>query len=154
MSLEIIKKDIKIDPYTGCWNWQKSLSSSGYGQKMINGIRHNSLHRYVYSLFNEISKNEVVRHKCHNRACCNPDHLIKGTSLDNYNDSIDVHRKSNEGRRKKWICQGKIYNSFRDFQQATGLSCHAIIKYTEENREFNVSLYRKNCIKGGYIPKV
>jgi hypothetical protein len=28
----------------------------------------------------------VVRHKCHNRLCCNPDHLEIGTQADNVND--------------------------------------------------------------------
>lgn len=28
----------------------------------------------------------MIRHKCRNRHCCNPDHLEVGTTLDNMND--------------------------------------------------------------------
>jgi hypothetical protein len=31
---------------------------------------------------------EVVRHKCHNRCCINPEHLIHGTQRDNLDDEL------------------------------------------------------------------
>ena len=35
------------------------------------------------------SDNDVVRHKCHNRLCVNPQHLTHGTQLENVNDTRD-----------------------------------------------------------------
>lgn len=154
MSLELIKKDIKIDEKTGCWNWQKSLSSSGYGQKMINGIRHNSLHRYVFSLSNKIESHEVVRHKCHNRKCCNPDHLEKGSRKDNYHDSVDVHKKASKAQRKLWICNDIYYETQRDMMNKTGMSSPTILKHMREDRTFDIEKYRENCIKNKIIPRV
>ncbi|WP_089946011.1 HNH endonuclease [Litoreibacter albidus] len=32
---------------------------------------------------------EVVRHRCNNRRCINPDHLVAGTQLENIEDDRD-----------------------------------------------------------------
>lgn len=154
MSIQIIKQNIKIDPKTGCWNWQKSLSSSGYGQKRIDGIQYNNIHRYVYSLYNEIGPKEVVRHKCHNRACCNPEHLINGSRLDNYRDSVNVHKQAAKRRREKWICNGVYYETIRDMQAKTGISSPTILKHTNKEGIFDVDSYRRNCYSINMIPKV
>ena len=40
----------------------------------------------------------IVRHKCHNPKCCNPEHLQIGTHKDNWNDS-KVKLPRPKGRR-------------------------------------------------------
>ena len=41
----------------------------------------------------------LVRHQCHNKVCCNPEHLLAGDSFDNYHDSEDVYREAAAKRR-------------------------------------------------------
>lgn len=44
-------------------------------------------------LLNDI-KGLVVRHKCDNTRCINPDHLIIGTHADNVQDKVDRNRQA------------------------------------------------------------
>lgn len=59
------------------------------------------LHRYVYeSYFNEIPQGIIVRHKCDNDLCINPDHLELGTIQDNSNDMVKRGR-STKGEKNR-----------------------------------------------------
>ena len=86
-----------------CWLWTKS-SSDGYGQfvhidprtKIAKSYR---LHRYVYQLcVSAVGREDLIRHKCGNRLCCNPKHLEVGSHLDNYHDSSYEHARATELR--------------------------------------------------------
>ena len=58
------------------------------------------LHRYVYeSYFDEIPDEMVVRHKCDNDLCVNPNHLEIGTHQDNARDKVDRGRHSYIARK-------------------------------------------------------
>jgi hypothetical protein len=49
--------------------------------------------RYIYEIHHgPIPKGLMVRHKCDNPACINPDHLEIGTAYDNVHDMIDRGR--------------------------------------------------------------
>lgn len=75
---------------SGCFECttHKKLST-GYYLMMYNHKR-TSLHRYVYEeMFGEIPEGMVVRHKCDNRGCINPEHLELGTHKDNSRDMIE-----------------------------------------------------------------
>lgn len=51
------------------------------------------VHRYIYGeCFGEIPKGLVVRHKCDNPKCINPEHLELGTYQDNSNDMVSRNR--------------------------------------------------------------
>ena len=45
-------------------------------------------YRFVFCVLNGeiVSRDQVVRHRCHNRRCINPDHLVLGTQADNKRD--------------------------------------------------------------------
>ena len=82
-----------------CIEWQGGRSSSGYGQvRLSNPRRMEGAHRLAYCEANSISldeiKGKVVRHKCDNRGCVNPDHLEIGTVLDNSRDMVDRGRSA------------------------------------------------------------
>ena len=51
------------------------------------------VHRYIYEeCFGEIPKGMVIRHKCDNPKCINPEHLELGTHQDNSNDMVNRSR--------------------------------------------------------------
>lgn len=71
---ERIRELVEIDA-NGCWIWQRSLSSYGYG--IFRHEKHQVLvHRYAYQIFiGEIPAGLDLDHLCRTRACCNPAHL-------------------------------------------------------------------------------
>jgi hypothetical protein len=48
-------------------------------------------YRFVYCVLtgSVLTEDHVVRHRCHNRRCVNPEHLIDGTRADNKRDDYD-----------------------------------------------------------------
>jgi DNA-binding XRE family transcriptional regulator len=57
------------------------------------GKKKKYLHRHVYEqMFGDIEEGLVVRHKCDNPMCINPEHLIAGTQRDNIQDMMDRDR--------------------------------------------------------------
>ena len=68
-----------------CWLWTGS-KSYGYGQFNFDN-RNCRAHRYAYEMWvGPIPSGLVLRHKCDNPICVNPDHLETGTQQDNIND--------------------------------------------------------------------
>lgn len=58
------------------------------------------LHRLVYQLrHGDLSSGMVVRHTCDNSRCINPDHLVRGTQLENMQDKVA------RGRAGTWTKQ-------------------------------------------------
>lgn len=93
----------------GCWNWPGFLhplrgakdQSTGYG-----AINYHSeswrAHRLSYALFKgPIPEGQIVRHKCDNPRCVNPDHLEIGTHQQNMDD---MNSKGRNGYSRKTHC--------------------------------------------------
>lgn len=79
----------------GCFEIKSHIrNKNGYGILRKNGI--NTAHRFIYTeMFGEIPKGLVVRHKCDNPSCINPEHLELGTIQQNNDD------RDKRGRFKK-----------------------------------------------------
>jgi len=87
-----------------CWPWTgKAVVGGSYGNfYAMRGSamakrygRNMTSHRGAYILLKgAIPKGKIVRHKCDNRICCNPRHLLLGTSADNTRDMIKRGRAS------------------------------------------------------------
>lgn len=91
----------RVKKSSGCWEWQGSTTSAGYGS-VAHGGRDYQTHRVAYELhFNtKIPDNLYVLHECDNRRCVRPDHLRVGTHIDNMADMRSKGRSSkNRGER-------------------------------------------------------
>ena len=151
LNINRILDKVKITQ-TGCWEWQKSKSSSGYGQLTVLK-RYWSAHRYAYACFKPLKDTDVVRHICHNQICCNPEHLCVGTAKDNYYDSLEKHQNAAKLRRGRWTVEGVTYPTIREAVRHTGLAIETLLKYTD-NGVFNTDGYRAGCKLAGWKPKV
>lgn len=76
----------------GCWLWtgyRTPLIKGGHGQSSFGGKKMLT-HRFSYlTNVGTIAKGLLVRHKCRNSNCCNPEHLELGTPSQN---QLDRHR--------------------------------------------------------------
>lgn len=81
-----------------CIEWTGCRDSFGYGMRRVNG-KVRRLHLIAYEeTYGTIPKGMVVRHKCDNPSCYNPEHLEIGTRADNNRDR-DVRGRTAKGVR-------------------------------------------------------
>jgi hypothetical protein len=81
-----------------CWLWQGAKNNKGYGILGPNPVSRRA-HRYSWYLkYGKLSAKLLILHKCDNPACVNPNHLFKGTALDNTKDMIRKGRDNFYGR--------------------------------------------------------
>lgn len=64
---------------SGCWLWENSLDSGGYGRFHMFG-KQVGAHRASYILFKGDPGDLLVLHNCNVFRCVNPDHLFLGTT--------------------------------------------------------------------------
>jgi hypothetical protein len=76
---------------TDCLEWTGAKSKDGYGQRRIDGKVH-YVHRLSFESFHGRKPVGVIRHKCDNRACYNPEHLVEGTKKQNSQDMVERDR--------------------------------------------------------------
>lgn len=88
---ERLKNMVKVNPITGCWEWQ-GVKFKGYGCTIVgsrkDGTRRSiGAHRLSYMIWRgEIPQGYEVCHICDNPCCINPEHLFVGTRQDNVDD--------------------------------------------------------------------
>jgi len=95
MQTEFLKRVQKTD---NCWIWIGAKSyCKGYGF-----YRTKRAHRIAYELWvNPIPDGLVVRHKCDNGLCVNPQHLEVGTQADNMRDKVERGRQAKGEKHAK-----------------------------------------------------
>lgn len=110
-----------------CWEWTGYVADTGYGRLIIasSPTRYLLIHRYAFSLVHgPLAPGLQVHHKCRNRKCGNPAHLMAVTSKEHHrlDDTLTgrkarqthcVHghpfdeantRRSKDGRRYCMLC--------------------------------------------------
>ena len=84
----------KVNKTDTCWLWTGYKTSKGYGQFGVNYCIVRA-HRVAYELWvGPIPSGLILRHKCDNPSCVNPDHLETGTHQDNANDRVERGRSA------------------------------------------------------------
>ena len=88
-----VMESVKVDPVTGCWEWQGSHSGNGRGgsyPRMNLDGQTVAVHRVMFTnFFGYIPGKKQIDHVCRNRPCVNPNHLEL------------VTHKQNQRRRRK-----------------------------------------------------
>ena len=92
----------RVKQTKGCWEWQGSCNSTGYGSVGWGGKLYTA-HRIAAWLSglvkepsapaNSRAKTHVL-HKCDNRKCCNPEHFFLGNYADNQKDAYRKVRRA------------------------------------------------------------
>lgn len=78
-----------------CQEWTGGKSSSGYGVAWVKG-QIVSAHRLSYMVHKgDIAEGKFILHRCDNRGCINPNHLIAGDAKAN---SLDMVAKGREAK--------------------------------------------------------
>lgn len=87
-----------------CINHPGGMFPSGYGAKWWRGATRKA-HRVAYCqahwLLPKDIEGMIIRHKCDNRACINPDHLEPGSHADNMRDMVERRRSARGTRNSK-----------------------------------------------------
>lgn len=107
---------------TGCWIWQRSVSTAGYGH-IWDGGKLLAAHRVAYELVKGlIPEGLTLDHLCRNRRCINPDHLEAVTHR------VNVLRGESfaaENANKARCPQGHPYNEANTYLYPSGArACH------------------------------
>jgi len=86
---------------SNCILWDGPRRADGYGRVHIDGKRPYA-HRVAYCRAHSIPLSEidglVIRHRCDNPQCVNPDHLETGTHADNIADQVARDRNASRER--------------------------------------------------------
>jgi hypothetical protein len=82
------------DDVDGCYVWKGYKGKDGYGTFRLDQKTCTTAHRAAYLFFKGSPDGKVVRHKCDNPPCVNPDHLELGSPLDNVMDAVERGRRS------------------------------------------------------------
>lgn len=79
----------RLTASTPCQNWRGAKNPHGYGIRQLSG-RTLLVHRWAYCVHHGLALDDieglVVRHRCDNPSCINPQHLELGTQADNMQD--------------------------------------------------------------------
>lgn len=144
--MEKLKAYSKVSP-SGCWEWQRYILPNGYGNISIGHQRQAYAHRVSYFLFNgPISEGLLVRHKCDNPRCVNPEHLELGTQTDNMQDCKKRGRMSMPPKKI-----GKDNHKAKLSESAVLEIYNSKEKNSELARRFGVSAVNIGAIKRGKI---
>jgi HNH endonuclease len=85
-----------------CWNWKRGVTKAGYPVFMAEGRRNTYTHRWAWEFTTgeQLPPEVLVLHRCDNKRCCNPAHLLKGNYALNNRDACQKQRRGGLHRSK------------------------------------------------------
>lgn len=87
---DILKHTVEVN---GCLEWTRCFNTDGYPRMAWLGSTNGKVHRIVAELSGQDVVGKVVRHKCDNPKCINPEHLVTGSVIDNVRDMDERDRR-------------------------------------------------------------
>jgi hypothetical protein len=95
----LFERVIYSTTHEGCWEWTGYKDKDGYGI-IVMGNKNRKVHRVVYEHYNgKLPSNKIlVCHTCDNPPCCNPNHLVSGSTRDNAQDMLKRGRAPSGGK--------------------------------------------------------
>lgn len=85
---------------TECWQWTAALGR-GYGQFSSDHGRVIMAHRYSFILrYGAIPDGQELRHRCGNRGCVNPDHLVLAPQYEGFMSSVRARAARSAAARR------------------------------------------------------
>lgn len=88
------------EPNSGCWLWDGSWNTTGYGNYWFGGKCHTA-HRFLYETLFGPQPGLEIDHKCRQPCCVNPDHLEAVTVAENNRRRVGLGKAN----RKKTHCR-------------------------------------------------
>lgn len=135
---------------SGCWEWNGSLNSHGYGQisqgpRSADGSSKPLIASRVAWELNHgpIAEEMCVCHTCDNPRCVNPGHLFLGTKHKNNSDMAMKRRSRNGERRPQFKLADFQVETMRSLYEAGGIT------QAELAKQFGVSQAAVSMIISG-----
>lgn len=135
----------------GCWIWQGQKTYNGYGQTSYRS-KTLILHRKMFQVAKGVTLGrwEYACHSCDVKLCCNPDHLWKGTPLDN---QVDCVMKRRNGEQKVTHCpQGHEYTPENTYIHAAksgrpARNCRACMRMRASSPEYRAKARERQRLR-------
>ena len=112
-----MKFEIEVDD-NGCYNvTSHHVSNPKKAKVTVKRGKKMTIPRYIYEeCFGDIPESMVIRHKCDNANCINPEHMELGTQLDNIQDAVDRGRTTKGERNPGSKITAQIAKEIRELQ--------------------------------------
>ena len=154
------------EKFPDCWIWDGGRTSKNYGS-FCYYTKKPAIGAHVSSyLFHkgEIPDGQIVRHKCNNPPCVNPEHLILGSNSDNMKDMFESDRHGWTNRERTHCRRGHEFSAVGVYERTkkngkTDRICRECVRnkalekrhspetreaHLKKQREYQRGYYRKN----------
>lgn len=137
----------KVEKTESCWIWKAGYSGDGYGTFWHNK-KQIAAHRASFIFFNgEIPIGLLIRHKCDNSKCVNPEHLELGTVKDNMKDKLDRDRQPRGSKHNNSKLTEEQIISIRNKYNKSNISYRSLAKEYNVSSPHIINIIKNKCWK-------
>ena len=123
-------RHVDIKGKNECWLWNGGTFNRRYGRFSLGGKSYGPPVIVFIVVHGSVPEGQFVLHKCNNKLCCNPEHLVAGTNSENQRHAVTsgafavgatgIRGVSIDKKRGYWTAQG--YLNGKKFNLYTGPS--------------------------------